>query len=295
MIIGWPGENLILNATMTGMTGSTTPDTGYTATDVRTYDTAQTVKWSTVGAGTINIDFDRGASVATSDPVAVWITNWLDSSYNYRTGASNVTTVKVQSDSVNTFASPTTLATISHGSPTYGLRTFGLPNLFSEFSALTERYVRIEIVTSGTASITIGNIFMSAVTDSVAGGWGFAHEWEIAQIDRGRKTEQEGGGMAVLSRDSIRRVSGTVKVGQPVFDKFLDMVSGRNTALVDSTAYPLAIAFDEDNQARAVTGQHYFSGLWQYEGNPTARGGSALFNTAIRFNPDVNMTFREWK
>lgn len=300
MIIGWPGQNLCASAR--AVVGGDGAAAGYTAADVKNYDTADIAKWDLVGTTPKTISFDRwngGASLVTpSTPTAIWISNWADSGFNFFANTTKIEKIEViEADNASLITNPVGLAQIDPGSPTYGQKSFGLATLFAEFStpSVNKRYIGIKITPTATTTVTIGNIFISYVTDSGAEGWGFSHDWELAQIDRRRVTEMEGGGVSILTRDSIRRVSGQVKIAQPVFDKFLDAVQGRNTALVDSTANPLAVCFDEDNKARAVTGQHYFSGLWKYDGSPLASGGKGFFSQTVQFNPDVPMVFREYK
>ena len=294
MILGFPGQN----ATFTGRATITSADpTTGDEDNLMNYRLASNAVYTAVSTGTpsgIFIDIDRGDPLPTNSPTFILLSGFSVADYDYSDDTTLLSDIFVEmnTDSGYDSGSVTTLAQIQQSTPTptYGAKAFGQAQIFANFSeAMTDRYIRIRLVTSSsTALVTIGNVWIGEGIDSVADGWNLDTRPEFGVVNRNRYTNLETGGQSGLQRKSIRTARGRIPASKQAYHLFMDMVEGRLSHLVDDPINPLAIAFDPDNDLRTATGQHFFAGLWRFQGNPAPRAIGAIdtekFIPAIPFN-----------
>ncbi len=291
MIFGLPGQNAAFTgrATIAG----TAVDAGFSAADIQSYDTSNSVDWTQ--AATINIDIDRGASPPTQGPTFLLLSNFRASDYNYIVNSTNLTSIDVY-DGATTGAETNQLATqITDGSPAQGAGVFGQAQIFIDFDLLpvTQRHVRIKFTLGGSATVTIGNLFLGLGLDTSDEGWGHRTNWQMSRINRSRFTDLYDGGEAQNNRASIRTVRASVAATEKAYHWFMDAAEGRRSDYIDDVSRPWAICFDPTNVKRADTAQHYYAGLWRLRGNVTENITSGRSNGFV--TSDIPLDFRELK
>jgi len=269
------------------------PFGGYTLPSAQNYDLSDVCMWDV--ANQIDILFDFGPFGLPAAPDFILLSDIDVTDFNFKTNATNLSSIDVHADADAGFGSPTQIAAQTvNGAPVYGPGVFGQKQIYIPLTGAVERYLRLRLASAGAVRIAIGNIWIGDGFDTDAEGWGLAPGWKLTNIDRSRSIEQEDGGRAKRARPPLRRLSGDFVASQPHFDKILDAVEARQTQFNDDRRHPWALCWDADNRTRAVTGRHYFAGLFEFDGNPefTASQGKDASGQTV---PEIPADFMEWR
>lgn len=283
--------------------------TGYDVRAVQDYDLSHVARFSIAGAGSTYLVWDRGTapgSFVTENPTMALISGLriVSPAYNYVANTSVLSEVKImQADDIgvvgNLEAGATnleTLATIVNGAPTDGWGCFGQGQLCAPSFAFTasRRFIFVKFTTTGSLVFEVGNVWIGKATDTITTeSWNFGQGFSLTNVDRGRYTELENGGVSRVHRTPYRRYEFQVRFNRKSWHTWLDAVEGRAVSWIDDPQHPWAICLDPSNLARLVTGQHELSGLFRVDGSPSAKDSGAWDNSGVYFMPDIPISLRE--